>query len=448
MPKDSMRIEWWDIDRVIPYENNPRHNDDAVEKVANSLREFGWKQSLVVDADGVLIVGHTRLKAAKSLGMSKVPVLVASDLTPAQAAAYRISDNSTGDSSTWDFDLLAVEVDGLQVEFDMEDFGVDMSKLDFGDSSDWFTDRNRNDTSRQDGNEEYNEFLDKFEAKKTTDDCYTPDLVYKAVLDWVKGEYGISDDTKIVRPFYPNGDYEHEEYPDGCVVVDNPPFSILSEILRFYVDNSVKFFLFAPALTLFSPRVDCCRIPTGVTITYENGANVSTSFMSNLDTKNAIRTAPDLYKAVDSANRQNREELAKPVNLKYKYPSHVITSAMVSGWCELGVEFSVPKGNEYQVGRLDAQKEHDKTIFGSGFLLSDECAIDSERAKAEAERAKAERAKAEVERLRRRRDKDRVKALKAAKSLGGGVDIEPDGSVVWRLSDREREIIASLGRES
>ena len=131
MPKDSMRIEWWDIDRVIPYENNPRHNDDAVEKVANSLKAFGWKQPMVVDADGVLIVGHTRLKAAKSLGMDKVPVLVANDLTPAQVQAYRIADNASGEIATWDFDLLAVEVDGLQVEFYMEDFGVDMSKLDF-----------------------------------------------------------------------------------------------------------------------------------------------------------------------------------------------------------------------------------------------------------------------------------------------------------------------------
>lgn len=131
MAKDSMRIEWWDIDRVIPYENNPRHNDDAVEKVANSLQEFGWKQSLVVDSDGVLIVGHTRLKAAQLLGIEKVPVLVASDLTPAQAQAYRIADNATSDGSTWDFELLASEIDGLQVDFDMEDFGVDLSKLNF-----------------------------------------------------------------------------------------------------------------------------------------------------------------------------------------------------------------------------------------------------------------------------------------------------------------------------
>ena len=125
MPKDSMRIEWWDIDRVIPYENNPRHNDDAVEKVANSLQEFGWKQPCVVDSDGVIIVGHTRLKAAKSLGMDKVPVLVANDLTPAQTQAYRLADNKTAELATWDTEALSVELEGLEVDFDMTEFGFD-----------------------------------------------------------------------------------------------------------------------------------------------------------------------------------------------------------------------------------------------------------------------------------------------------------------------------------
>ena len=415
----KLKVQYWPIDDVHPYPNNPRNNDEAVEYVANSIREFGWQQPIVVDTDGTIIAGHTRLKAAKRLGMDTVPVVVADNLTPAQVNAYRLADNKVAEAATWDMEALSVELEGLEVDFDMTMFDFDLG------SNDWFSDRQRNDTSHQEGNDEYNDFLDKFEVKKTTDDCYTPDLVYDAVLDWVRNEYGISEDAQIVRPFYPNGDYEHEDYPEGCVVVDNPPFSILSEILRFYVDSSVKFFLFAPALTLFSPRVDCCRIPTGVSITYENGANVSTSFMTNLDTDNAIRTAPDLYKTVDSANKQNREELAKPVNLKYKYPSHVITSAMVSCWCELGVEFAVPKGNEYQVGCLDAQKEYDKGIFGSGFLLSDECARDAERAKADAERAKA---------------------LEAAKALGDGVEVEPDGSVVWRLSERELAIVEGLGK--
>ena len=96
----------------------------------------------------------------------------------------------------------------------------------------------------------YEEFVDKFKPKKTTDDCYTPPEVYDAVLAWVRAEYDIADDVPIVRPFWPGADYERAAYPDGCVVVDNPPFSILAKIIRFYQAHGVRFFLFAPSLTL------------------------------------------------------------------------------------------------------------------------------------------------------------------------------------------------------
>lgn len=125
MPLDRMKIEWWDIDKVVPYDNNPRHNDDAVEKVANSLKTFGWKQPCVVDSDGVLVAGHTRIKAAKSLNMDKVPVLVANDLTPAEIQAYRLADNKTAELATWDMEALSVELEGLEVDFDMAEFGFD-----------------------------------------------------------------------------------------------------------------------------------------------------------------------------------------------------------------------------------------------------------------------------------------------------------------------------------
>ena len=87
-----MQIEMWTLDRVRPYENNPRINDDAVDSVAASIREFGFSQPIVVDADSVIIVGHTRLKAAKKLGLERVPVVVASHLTPDQVRAYRIAE--------------------------------------------------------------------------------------------------------------------------------------------------------------------------------------------------------------------------------------------------------------------------------------------------------------------------------------------------------------------
>ena len=103
--------------------------------------------------------------------------------------------------------------------------------------------------------DEYRAFKEKFRAKKTTDDCYTPGPVYEAVADWVAKEYA-ADKSRFVRPFFPGGDYEHFSYPEGCAVVDNPPFSILSRILTFYHGHGIPFFLFAPALTLFSAAAE------------------------------------------------------------------------------------------------------------------------------------------------------------------------------------------------
>lgn len=124
----DLRVRYVPIGDVRPYEDNPRRNDGAVQAVANSLREFGWKQPIVVDADGTIVVGHTRYKAAQALGMTEVPVVVASDLTPEQCAAYRLADNRVGELAEWDSELLARELDGL-AGFDMEQFGFDDSDL-------------------------------------------------------------------------------------------------------------------------------------------------------------------------------------------------------------------------------------------------------------------------------------------------------------------------------
>lgn len=107
--------------------------------------------------------------------------------------------------------------------------------------------------------ESYKEFIEKFKSKKTTDDCYTPENIYKTVCDWVVDKYKL-DGMKIVRPFYPGGDYKSFAYSDNTVVIDNPPFSILSEIKDFYIKNNIKFFLFAPHLTIF------LRIGTGFAV--------------------------------------------------------------------------------------------------------------------------------------------------------------------------------------
>ena len=121
-----MKVENWKIERVKPYDRNPRQNDGAVDAVALSLDEFGWRQPLVVDKDGVLIVGHTRLKAAHKLGMKQVPVHVA-DLDPVKAKAYRLADNQTAGLADWDFSKLSLELG------EINDLGFDMDGFKFGD---------------------------------------------------------------------------------------------------------------------------------------------------------------------------------------------------------------------------------------------------------------------------------------------------------------------------
>ena len=127
-----MKVIMRSIADVIPYENNPRVNDKAVEAVAASVKEFGFKQPIVVDSAGVIVVGHTRLKAAKLLGMDKVPVVVADDLTDEQIKAYRLADNKTAELAEWDFGKLQEEMDALK-DVDMSVFGFDVADAEFDD---------------------------------------------------------------------------------------------------------------------------------------------------------------------------------------------------------------------------------------------------------------------------------------------------------------------------
>ncbi|MCA9102637.1 MAG: ParB N-terminal domain-containing protein [Planctomycetales bacterium] len=125
-----MKITQRDISSIKPYENNPRINDAAVDAVAESIRQFGFRQPIVVDAAGVIIVGHTRWKAAQKLGMKKVPVHVATDLTEAKIKAYRITDNKLAELADWDMDLLPLELAGLvEMDFDIETLGFTAEEL-------------------------------------------------------------------------------------------------------------------------------------------------------------------------------------------------------------------------------------------------------------------------------------------------------------------------------
>lgn len=118
------------IEELTPYENNPRKNDGAVEYVANSIRDFGFKVPIVIDKNNVIIAGHTRLKAAKKLGMKTVPCILADDLTDQQVKAFRLADNKVGEIAQWDFDLLVGEI--ADIEINMEKYAFfDKNAVDF-----------------------------------------------------------------------------------------------------------------------------------------------------------------------------------------------------------------------------------------------------------------------------------------------------------------------------
>ena len=121
-----MELQMMAINDLIPYINNPRQNDDAVDAVASSIKNFGFKVPIVIDGKNEIINGHTRLKAAKKLGLTEVPVIKADDLSPEQVKAFRLADNKVGEIAEWDEDLLAIELEGLaELEFDMGQFGFD-----------------------------------------------------------------------------------------------------------------------------------------------------------------------------------------------------------------------------------------------------------------------------------------------------------------------------------
>ena len=230
---------------------------------------------------------------------------------------------------------------------------------------------------------DYNSFVDKFETKKTTDDCYTPPAVYDAVLEFVKSIYPL-DGVHVVRPFMPGGDYENFPYPEKCAVVDNPPFSMCAKIVQFYVKHNIKFFIFTSALT----QSNCVRktwehvtcIVCGVGIRYENGAVVPTSFITNMTPDIGVWVCPQLTEAIKVAQ-------AEPDKTKQKfvYPDNIITAATIQKLAHHGTELVIPRKSCRYIKDSDTAKAQGRSLFGGGYILSDRAA---------AERAAAERAAA------------------------------------------------------
>ena len=252
----------------------------------------------------------------------------------------------------------------------------------------------------------YEDFVGKFQPKKTTDDCYTPPTIYEVIKDWACEEYSI-DPTKIVRPFYPGGDYEEFDYALDAVVLDNPPFSILSQICEFYLGRKIPFFLFAPSLTAFAGKRVCMRmnhIICDCDIVYENGAVVRTSFVTSFGGGIVAQTGPTLTKLVNAESARLRRETARDLP-KYEYPDNIVTAAMLQKYSKYGIDYRIDRRDCEHIAKLDAQRPAGKAIFGGGLLLSDKKA---------AERTAAERAAAHV----------------------------------WELSTREREAIEYINRRS
>lgn len=125
----EMKVVYMAVSELVPYENNPRNNEKAVEAVANSIREFGFKNPIIVDRQKVIVSGHTRRLAALKLGLDQVPVVYADDLTEDQIKAFRLADNRVAEMAAWDEDLLKEEM-AKAIDFEFGDYGFDQKDLD------------------------------------------------------------------------------------------------------------------------------------------------------------------------------------------------------------------------------------------------------------------------------------------------------------------------------
>ena len=388
------RMEIRKIDELIPYANNARtHPPEQLEQLRRSLEAYGWVSPVLIDEAGNVIAGHGRIQAAKLAGIEEAPCVLVEHLTEAQRRAYILADNRLAEGSGWDMALVAGELAAIR------DQGGDLTLTGFDEADLILPGDGRFWDEEAEGSEEYDAFMDKFKPKLTTDDCYTPANVYAAVRSWAVDRYGLQG-AEILRPFYPGGDYQAADYPDGCVVIDNPPFSILSEICAWYDEHAVRYFLFCPGMTTFSINSGKCHyLPVGVSVMFDNGAEIAISFLTNMGDAR-IELAPDLYAAVDAANKINLEKLRANLPV-YSYPDNVCSVA-INKLTKYGQALRIPETDAVFIRALDAQKDQGKAIFGGGFLLS---------ASAAAEKAAAEKAAA----------------------------------TRWPLSERERTLIASLG---
>ena len=336
----------------------------------------------------VVISGNKRLRELKIIygDAASVPAewfCDCTDMTPEERREFIVSANTVDGMP--DAEKLLEQYDRDELAKLMGDAAIEELLKAAGETT--------GDADTDDTTGEYQKFVDKFKPKLTTDDCYTPEIVYNAVRDWCVKEYKL-DGREIVRPFWPGGDYQTFDYPPRCVVIDNPPFSIMSEILKFYSAKGIDYFLFAPGLTFLraaanSPRARC--IVAHESVSYQNGAKVLTDFVTTLgDVSIVIETRPDLHAVLASANEENLRTQKKKQR-KLSFPMAVVTSARL-GWLTVhGEALKIRRAESAFIKKLDAQ-EKDDGIYGGALLLCERAAAE----RAAAERAAAERAAAET----------------------------------------------------
>ena len=388
------------LSELKPNPDNPRTiKKQKLNQLEKSLAEFPEMMQLrpiVVDENNVILGGNMRYEALKASGAVNTQVVKVTGLTDAQKREFVIKDNVPfGD---WDWDKLANEWDAEE----LNDWGVALPKWDDGADLTGAS------------SAEYRDFIEKFKPKLTTDDCYTPPAVFDAVEKWVRKTYKLPDTVKTLRPFKPGGDYQREDYSGDVVVIDNPPFSILTEILRWYLDRNVRFFLFAQALTNFNALQGDKRLTRVIAfadVIYENGAHVSTGFITNMEPGVAVRTSAELHDAVEAASDKKTADLGK-----YRRPRNVKVASDFAKANRAGCENVFTFDQVRLVKNIDAMKSKGRVLYGSGCIVSDAVADKLDRDTAEAERRRAAR-------------------------MG-----EQPGGLCLELSAREKAIVAELNK--
>ena len=236
---------------------------------------------------------------------------------------------------------------------------------------------------------EYESYIAKFQEKeKTTDDTYTPPDIYEAVLNYVRSIYPM-EGKEILRPFYPGGDYEHAEYPEDGVVIDNPPFSMFTKICKFYSERRIPFFIFGPGLTIFSCLKYCSVVVVASQIEFSNGAKVKCNFATNLIGDTLVTISPELSEAIAACPSQTQK-----VNLpKFRYPQGLLSVSDLQTMAKGNLPFSVNRNEAVIVSNLD---NHPKKggLFGNHLLISEAAAVKAAAVKAAAVKAAAVKAAA------------------------------------------------------